>query len=152
MPLEIERKYLLSGMPQLPASGVSTLEIEQGWLPGTHLRERIRRAQTASGVRFYRTVKFGRGVSRVEIEEETSRGVFDVLWSLTEGRRIRKTRYQVEGELRWEIDRFADHDLVLAEVELPSEDTRIEFPDWLVPVMVREVTEEPDYVNYNLAG
>ncbi|MBA4158438.1 MAG: hypothetical protein H0X65_13290, partial [Gemmatimonadetes bacterium] len=57
MPLEIERKYLLSGMPQLPASGVSTLEIEQGWLPGTHLRERIRRAQTASGVRFYRTVK-----------------------------------------------------------------------------------------------
>lgn len=150
--MEIERKYLLSGMPRLPATGVSTLEIEQGWLPGNRLRERIRRVRTASGDSFYRTIKFGSGVSRVEIEEETSREVFDVLWSLTQGRRIRKTRFQVEGELRWEVDRFADLDLVLAEVELPSEDTCIEFPDWLAPVLEREVTEEPGYVNFNLAG
>jgi CYTH domain-containing protein len=37
-------------------------------------------------------------------------------------------------------------------VELPSEDTVAEPPVWLRPVVVREVTGEPEYVNQNLAS
>lgn len=49
------------------------------------------------------------------------------------------------------MDQFCDRDLVLAEVELPSEETAVEVPGWLKPYLVREVTDEAEYVNLNLA-
>ena len=64
----------------------------------------------------------GRGVSRIEAEEATTERVFRALWPLTAGKRVRKERFFVRaGGLTWEIDRFLDIDLVLAEVELPAE-------------------------------
>ena len=56
-----------------------------------------------------------------------------------------------EGELIWEVDEFTDRDLVLAEVELPSEDVKPGLPDWIAPYVVREVTGESEYANINLA-
>jgi CYTH domain-containing protein len=44
-----------------------------------------------------------------------------------------------------------DRDLTLAEVELPSADVQPVPPDWLQPYVVRDVTDEAAYVNYNLA-
>jgi len=41
--------------------------------------------------------------------------------------------------------------LVLAELELPSVDTPVELPGWLAEVLIREVTDEPWYVNRQLA-
>ena len=65
---------------------------------------------------------------------------------------MRKHRYRVKhGDLLWEIDRFRDRRLVLAEVELPAEDTPVEIPEWIGAVLVREVTGDPAYVNLNLA-
>jgi CHAD domain-containing protein/CYTH domain-containing protein len=148
---EIERKYLLSAFPELPEGAVEE-RIEQGWVPGERLHERLRRISGASGDRFYRTVKLGSGISRTELEEETTADVFRHLWQLTEGRRVRKRRYTVpDGGLKWEIDRFADRDLVLAEIELPTEDAEVEIPAWLAPHVVREVTGEDEFVNINLA-
>jgi len=51
----------------------------------------------------------------------------------------------------WEVDEFTDRDLWLAEVELPSADHEAKPPDWLAPHIVREVTNEPEYLNINLA-
>jgi CYTH domain-containing protein len=51
----------------------------------------------------------------------------------------------------WEIDEFTDRDLVLAEVELPSEGVVPVPPDWLQPYIVSEVTEDPAYLNITLA-
>lgn len=150
-PQEIERKFLLSRLPPLPR-GAAVAEIDQGWLPGTVLRERVRRVLDSQGERWYRTVKLGAGMSRMEIEEPTTSEVFEALWPLTEGCRIRKLRYRVQdGALAWEIDRFVDRDLVLAEIELPTEDTPVILPEWLAPHVVREVTGEPAYLNLNLA-
>jgi CYTH domain-containing protein len=74
------------------------------------------------------------------------------MWPLTEGRRLRKRRYAiVDGPLTWQIDEFLDRPLVLAEVELPSESVIVEPPTWLAPVVVREVTNEPDFTNASLA-
>jgi adenylate cyclase len=149
--LEIERKYLLRAMPPLPA-GTTSAVVEQGWLPGEKLAERLRRTERDGRVTYHRAVKSGRGVTRIEIEEETTRELFDHLWPLTEGRRVRKRRHYVPaGELTWEIDEFTDRELVLAEVELPSEGTPVPVPEWLAPVLVREVTGEDAYVNLRLA-
>ncbi|HYW09530.1 MAG TPA: CHAD domain-containing protein, partial [Longimicrobium sp.] len=56
--VEIERKYLLRGMPRLDA-GVEVRDIEQGYIPGDRLAERVRRVRTPEGTRWYRTVKLG---------------------------------------------------------------------------------------------
>ena len=56
-----------------------------------------------------------------------------------------------DGALTWEVDAFEGADLVLAEVELPSADTPVTPPAWLAPHVVREVTEEPAYRNFEVA-
>jgi CHAD domain-containing protein/CYTH domain-containing protein len=151
LPLEIERKFLLAELPALAARSPAA-EIEQGWLPGTKLVERLRHTRTPGGDEYFRTVKVGSGIARVELEEPAAEDVFQSLWPLTEGKRVRKRRYTVEdGGLRWEVDEFLDRNLVLAEVELPNLGLRPDLPEWLVPVVVREVTGEPAYLNVNLA-
>ena len=109
-------------------------------------------ASGRTDVHFYRTVKLGEGVARTEIEEETTEAIFGVLWPLTRGRRLRKRRFEVEADGRtWEIDEFKNRDLVLAEIELDSEDDDVRFPEWLEPAVQREVTTEPEFQNINLA-
>jgi CYTH domain-containing protein len=88
----------------------------------------------------------------VEIEEETTRDIFNKLWRHTHGRRVHKRRYfREDGGLVWEIDQFLDRDLVLAEVELPAVDTPVHLPKWLEGHLVREVTGDTEFVNVNLA-
>jgi len=148
---EIERKYLLRALPR-EAKGAPAAEIEQGYLPGSRLVERVRRVRDADGERFYRTVKLGAGVERVEVEEETTADIFAALWRLTKGRRVRKRRHMLpDGDLVWEIDDFRDRKLVLAEVELPSADTAVTIPPWLRDLVEREVTDEGEFTNASLA-
>lgn len=150
--LEIERKYLLRELPALLAGRPARL-LEQGYLPGTRLLERLRRVRDLDGrERYWRTIKDGTGVVRLELEEETEAGLFAALWPLTVGRRVSKERHAVpHGALVWEVDRFTDRELVLAEVELPDAAMQPEAPAWLAPYVVREVTGEGAYVNANLA-
>ena len=149
--VEIERKFLLRYLPDeaLERRGKT---IEQGWLPGNRLRERLRRIDGPSGTKYVRTVKTGEGIERFELEEETSSELFVALWPLTAGCRVEKRRYDVpDGEFTWEIDEFTDRELFLAEVELPTRDTVPEIPTWLADAIVEEVTGDPAYVNLNLA-
>jgi CHAD domain-containing protein/CYTH domain-containing protein len=149
--VEIERKYLLSGLPPI-CVGQPATEIDQGWLPGAKLQERLRRERRDGSVQYLRTVKTGRGMIRFELEEPCDEALFRALWPLTESCRVRKRRYVREGAGRtWEIDAFQDRELFLAEVELPSEHARVEVPEWLAPYVVREVTGEDAYVNRQLA-
>ena len=151
-PMEIERKYLLRALPprvhDLPFD-----DVEQGWLPGERLRERVRRVRSGITERYFRTVKLGAGVARVELEEETTADLWSALWPLTARRRIAKRRYYVrEGDLTWEIDDFAGRTLVVAEIELPDAAIVPAVPEWLAPYVVREVTDEPAFTNHALAA
>ncbi|MBT8479431.1 MAG: CHAD domain-containing protein [Gemmatimonadetes bacterium] len=149
--IEIERKYLLSSMPPT-LEGQPFREIEQGYIPGDRLQERVRRIRKDGAEWYVRTVKVGFGIRRIELQEDTDRATFEVLWPLTRGRRVIKRRYRVpEGGLTWEVDEFTDRDLVLAEIELPSEEMKPKLPEWIAPYVVREVTGESEYVNVNLA-
>jgi CHAD domain-containing protein/CYTH domain-containing protein len=149
--MEIERKYLLTGLPERVKSETPA-DIDQGYVPGEKVHERLRRVASRGGTKWYRTVKLGAGVVRQEIEEQVTETLFTAMWPLTEGRRVTKRRYRVpDGDLVWEIDEFTGRDLVLAEVELPNADVVPRPPDWLAPYVTRDVTEDPTYLNINLA-
>lgn len=150
---EIERKYLLAGLPTLP-NDAPVVEIEQGYIPGKRLQERLRRVRIATNERRYlRTLKSGDGLARMEIEEAVPKTLFNRMWPLTEGRRLRKRRYSVPDDGHtWEVDEFLDRDLVLAEVELHSSDEEVEIPSWLASVVVRDVTGESEFSNSSLAS
>jgi CYTH domain-containing protein len=149
---EIERKYLLRALPARALTAPS-IEIDQGYLPGTRINERIRRSRGADGTRYYRTIKSGSGLKRTEIEEETNELFFTTVWPLTRRCRVHKRRYVVSTPAGdWEIDEFLDREgLFLAEFELDREDEVVEPPDWLAPLIEREVTDEPAYSNHALA-
>jgi CHAD domain-containing protein/CYTH domain-containing protein len=150
--LERERRFLLAGLPPRAAEA-EVAEIAQGWLPGGRVRERIRRVLGPEGERYWRAVEQGGGLPRLEAEEETTREVFETLWPLTEGRRIAKRRHRVrDGALLWEVDEFTDRELVVAGVELAAGTNDVALPDWLRPLVVREVTEEPAFLDGNLAA
>ncbi len=149
--IEIERKYLLSEIPSALRRGPSAL-IEQGWLPGEVIQERLWRTRAGGKTSYHRTVESGSGPRPTQIEERISRRQFESLWPLTESRRLRKRRYtKVDGALTWEIDVFQDRDLVLAEVELPYEGFEVQPPDWLQAFVRGEVTGESAYEGVNLA-
>lgn len=149
--LEIERKFLLKRLPETMPEA-SAVRIEQGYLPGDRLVERLRSVEAGRQCTYFRTVKVGAGLVRSELEEETSPEVFKTMWPLTNGKRLTKQRHRVpQGDLSWEIDEFTDRDLVLAEIELPSADTAVEIPDWLEPYVDREVTGDAAYLNWTLA-
>lgn len=177
-PLEIERSFLLRGMPILPIAlgperrPIARLWLKQGYLPlrgdgvarpaaagdaaastSPIAEGRLRRIERADGsVEHRHTVKTGVGLVRTEVEHVIDRATFDAAWPATAGRRLSKTRFRVdEGEFTWEIDRFDGFDLVLAEVELPDPAAVAIPPSWLAPFIVREVTDEPAYRNFELA-
>lgn len=146
---EIERKYLLTDLPRGIADGV---KISQGYLSVGDPEIRIRR----KGGEFFLTRKGGAGFVRDEEEHPISEAAFEILWSLTDGARIEKTRYEIIGDdgLTWEIDEFQSTSrakLFLAEVELPDEATFPAIPPAVAEVIVRDVTDEAAYKNKNLA-
>jgi len=106
-----------------------------------------------TGRAFFLTVKDGKGLSRREVETSISERQFDILWPLTEGRRVSKTRYILPHHgLRIEIDRYADdlHPLCVAEVEFASAaaSRKFEKPGFFG----KEVTGQIEYSNASLAG
>lgn len=158
---EIERTYLLDGLPALPEHAIA-LELEQGYLPGSFEPGddpaaipygRIRRTTHPDGrVVCTHTIKRGEGVEREETERTIDEEEFERLWLRTKPRQLRKTRYIVnEGGYTWEIDSFHELDLYLAEVEITNVDEQPPLPAWLEPHVVRDVTDEKQYENYELA-
>jgi len=149
MAREIEKKFLLRNLPTGITKGT---EIQQGYLSVGDPEVRVR----AKGGKFFLTRKGGAGFIREEDEYEISKKIFEILWSLTEGARIEKTRYEIIGEdgLTWEIDEFQTgsmRSLFLAEVELPDESVIPEIPTVIAAVIEREVTSDEIYKNKNLA-
>lgn len=146
MATEIERKFLVKG-DQWRKLGKGTV-YRQGYL--STVKERVVRVRTIDD-KGYLTIKgITTGATRLEFEYEIPvKDANQMLDELCERPLIEKTRYVVEyGGLTWEIDEFAgdNRGLILAEVELSSEDQKVELPDWIG----EEVTGDPRYFNSNL--
>lgn len=147
---EIERKFLVESDTWL-AEAVESHSIEQGYIsrrPEATVRVRLR-----DGRGFITVKGLTSGLTRSEWEYEIpADDARRMLAEVCRGAVLRKVRYIVpaEGGLRWEIDRFEAPEgiagLVLAEIELPAEDTPFRRPQWLG----REVSGDPAYYNSNL--
>jgi CHAD domain-containing protein/CYTH domain-containing protein len=147
---EIERRFLLRDVPAM-ARPFAVQEIEQGWLPGTRFVERIRPIGEAGQPVTYRTTRPVTERSPGAPEGEVAATLFEEIWPLTAGRRVRKRRHVVpDYGLQWEIDQFLDRDLVMAEVA-GSEEAAVALPEWLAPYVLREVTGERQFTNRALA-
>ena len=148
MAVEIERKFrVLNDAWRVTVSSRTLLR--QGYLANT-ARASIR--VRLAGDQGWLSVKaMTRGLARAEYETTIAgTDASEMLDTLCEGPLIEKWRHIVvhEGAV-WEIDEFlADNaGLVIAELELESEQQRFARPAWLGP----EVTEEEKYYNFRLA-
>jgi CYTH domain-containing protein len=149
MATEIERKFLIhedAWRGLAPSPGV---HIRQGYL--SSVKERTVRIRIAD-LRGFITVKgTTRGATRNEFEYEIPYGdAVTMLDGLCEPAQIDKTRYRINHRgVIFEVDEFhgPNAGLVVAEVELASEEETFDLPSWLGP----EVTNDPRYFNSNLA-
>jgi len=145
MGTEIERKFLVKEGPWREAAAET---YRQGYL--STVKEKTVRVRTIND-KGYLTVKgITVGASRLEFEYEIPvADAGELLDNLCEKPLIEKQRYKLDhGGLTWEIDVFfGDNEgLIVAEVELQSEDQVFERPDWVAD----EVTSDPRYYNANL--
>jgi CYTH domain-containing protein len=67
---------------------------------------------------------------------------------------LKKTRHiYIDGDLKWEVDLFSESNtLVIAEVEIQSEDYDLQIPDFITKKMLLEVTTMKQFGNRNLAN
>ncbi len=146
MAIEIERKFLVAdGWRDAVTRAVP---MRQGYLGGSRCSVRIRIAGEGAQINI-KSRELGR--RRLEFEYQIPAGdAHEMLDRLADGALVEKTRHYVEiGDHIWEIDEFAGDNagLVVAEIELNSEDERFDRPPWLGP----EVTDDARYYNLALA-
>lgn len=147
--LEIERKFLVNSDAFLKQFKVKN-RIVQGYLssiPERTVRIRIK------GKKGFLTIK-GKsnesGLSRMEWEKEIDVNEAESLLQICESGVIDKTRYEIEFDNHIiEVDVFEGENkgLIIAEIELKSENESFEKPDWLG----KEVTGDMKYYNAYLS-
>lgn len=150
MGVEIERKYLVKGEAYKEMAS-SAIGIAQGYLsadPSATVRLRITRIDGLPERAFITVKSKNTGATRGEWEYEIPVDDARQMMYLC-NRKLEKTRYIVPFEgFTWEVDAFggALSGLVVAEVELPSEDAIAPLP----PFAGEDVTGNPAYYNSNL--
>jgi len=149
MAIEIERKFLVKN--QLFESQSSrSYSIEQGFLNSDKNRVVRVRLKDEQGFLTIKGKTNDSGLSRFEWEKEIDFKEAKDLLLLCEKNIIQKRRFEVEyGNHCFEIDVFSglNEGLIIAEVELNSEEENFIKPSWLGT----EVTGQPKYYNSELS-
>lgn len=144
MNYEIERKFLVTG--DYKSEVYAHHRIVQGYLSSVPKRVvRIRIKDETAYLTIKSTVSGG-GLTRYEWEREIPLEDAEVMLKFCEEEIIEKTRYLVKvGAHVFEVDEFygSNQGLLMAEVELESEEEEFEKPSWLG----EEVTHDARYYN-----
>ncbi|MCU7917412.1 MAG: CYTH domain-containing protein [Candidatus Thiodiazotropha sp. (ex Epidulcina cf. delphinae)] len=149
MPLEIERKYLVIN-DNWKEHVVSQVAIKQGYLattPKASIRVRLAGEEANLNIKS-RTVGLSRSEYEYPILLEDAQEMLD---NLVAGAAIDKVRYKVRcGDHLWDLDVFhgANRGLLVAEVELSSEEETFQMPDWAG----EEVSTDTRYYNASLVN
>jgi len=147
--IEIERKFLVVS-DEYKAQAYKSTRITQGFLstdPERTVRVRIKGTQ---GVLTIKGKSNTSGTSRFEWEKEIDLEEAKALLKLCKKGGIDKIRYEAKSNAHtYEIDEFFgdNNGLVVAEIELNSEEEAFEKPSWLGA----EVTGEVKYYNSQLS-
>lgn len=147
--IEIERKFLVKSNDFKSQAFIQN-RIAQGYLnsnPERTVRVRIK------GEKGFLTIK-GKGneggMTRFEWEKEIPVEEALLLLNLCEGGKIDKIRFEIKvGNHTFEVDEFfgENEGLIIAEIELSSENESFEKPNWLG----EEVTNDERYYNAYLS-
>ena len=144
---EIERKFLVNHSKWKQLSKPEGEQYRQGYLL-TDPNKTIRVRQ--AGSKGFLTVKGPSiGAKRLEYEYEIPFKEAEELLSHFSVSELSKIRYKLPiGNKVWEVDEFLGDStgLIVAEIELESEDEEFDVPDWIG----EEVTNKPEYYNSNL--
>ena len=157
-PFEIERKYLiyypdikkLESMPNC-----TKVEIAQTYLKSTDdVERRVRARGIDGGYMYYLTEKRKvTNLKRIEVEKRLTQNEYLKLLMDADNKlhTIHKTRYCLSEENQYfEIDIYPEWDnQAIMEVELNSEEQEIQLPPFIE--VIKDVTEEDIYKNYNMA-
>ena len=147
--IEIERKFLVNSDGYRAAASKHS-SIIQGYLNSNPERSVRIRLKDQTGFITVKGKSNASGLSRFEWEKEISKTDADALLKLCEDHVINKIRYEVVvGKHVFEVDEFLgpNKGLVVAEIELGSEDEKFSKPDWLG----QEVTGDLKYYNSYLS-
>lgn len=148
MKQEIERKFLVKG--EFKQYAKDAVRITQGYLSTVPERTVRIRKYGDKGFITIKGITGSSGLSRLEWEKEIPKDEAEQLLTICEGGIIDKTRYLIDvDEHTFEVDEFhGDHEgLVIAEIELTSEDEQFTKPDWIW----KEVTGDLRYYNSMLS-
>lgn len=147
--IEIERKFLITS-DAFKQQAHSKSHIAQGYL-NSHPERTVRiRIKGESGFLTVKGKGNETGTTRLEWETELALADAKPLLGLCEPGLIDKIRYEVPvGKHIYEVDEFLgdNYGLIIAELELHSEDEAFEKPDWLGI----EVTGDEKYYNAYLS-
>jgi CYTH domain-containing protein len=149
MMIEIERKFLVTS-DVFKAESFKKTRITQGFLstdPERVVRVRVKGNQ---GFLTIKGLSNTTGTSRFEWEKEIKLEEAESLLKICKKGVIDKTRYEVKvANHIYEIDDFFDDNkgLIIAEIELESEEETFEKPNWLG----KEVTGDVKYYNSQLS-
>ena len=144
MAIEIRTEILVSG-DFLPEA-VSSTRIVQGYICSQPGRHGSYSYPGRGGIPNDKGASDEKGLSRYEFEQKIPLVDAERLLELCEPGAIDKVRYLVpRGSHTWEVDVFhgANEGLILAEIELSSEDEPFEKPAWLG----KEVSGDRRYYN-----
>jgi len=149
MATEIERKYLVkSNIWKKGLTEADSSFIQQGYLntdPDRVVRVRVRDSKACLTIKSRAT-----GITRSEFEYSIPVNDAQELLGMCLGNVLIKRRYEVEYKGNtWEVDEFLGKNkgLILAEIELISEDQTFETPEWIG----KELTKDVTYTNLALA-
>jgi adenylate cyclase len=146
MALEIERKFLVDPEKWKPSDqGTTIIQAYLGLNPYPTVRIRI------AGKKAFLTIK-GRSqtISRPEFEYELPVADAREMLKLAISNPVEKTRYhEMHKGFLWEVDVFSGKNagLVVAEIELDSEDQTFAMPEWIL----EEVSHDGRYYNSYLS-
>jgi adenylate cyclase len=146
MGIEIERKFLVD-VESLPDFGEGKY-ISQGYIDTSD--KTVVRARVKGDKGFLTLKGESTGIACSEYEYEIPKAdALEIIANMCGGKTVEKTRYEfpVHGHT-WEIDVFHGRNdgLIVAEIELNSEDETFEKPNWVK----EEVTGQVKYFNARL--
>lgn len=146
---EIERKFLVNS-EAFKEEAFKSMSIAQGFLNSDKLRTVRVRMTDDEGFLTIKGKSSASGLTRLEWETEIPKEEAKTLLELCEPGQIKKTRFYVNvGQHVFEVDVFHgdNQGLIVAEVELSSEDEGFQKPNWLG----KEVTGDIKYYNSMLS-
>lgn len=154
--MQVQKKYLLKGVPGFAGNSVKLQQIVQGYLAISEDRED--RIRSIDSQQFTRTTKVGSGQTRKTYERTINEAEFNQLMKKITGRQIVKTRYKLtESAVGLAIDQFTGSGdlsgLCLLEIDFAdsAQIAQFELPKWLESFVEKEVTEDRTFSNRYLA-